>query len=526
MRAITDLIASFGVAGRPLREAVARLTEAECSLADLVRHSALPRRTVEDLLHACAADLRRDGDRQRIAADRVDDYRAAIDYQGLLASAPADPLAVAVAEHAHLLDRVADDIAAAPRARAALDHVSATAETVLRRALWLDSTFELTGARVLFVGDHDLTSLALRRLRPELDLAVVDIDDRLLEFLDGRGVPGWFSDLRCDLAEPLRDSADLVFTDPPYTPQGVQLFLGRGLQGLRDRVNGRLVMAYGFSRRQPALGVKVQRAAQDLDLAFEAVLPGFNRYHGAQAVGSASDLYVCRPTARSWQVLDRTLAAAAANLYTHGAQSVEASTGLDVTTATAVLERLGEPTATLIGDGWGVIDRPSTTLAALLAGPGGRPAPGPGPTAVNLLGDPGPLLARVLLAVNAPAVAVLVDNRHPDIADERAQHALIDLLAGKYALRLLRSTPGPRQAVVLATAVEPTMRGRLLSRAHGKVANAWREALTSTGLTKNEARERITAAAVDARWLDGRLIDLPRHALREVLAGVTETLTV
>lgn len=522
MRAVTELIASFGVAGRPLREAVARLTEAECSLADLVRHTTLPRRTVEDLLHACAADLHRDGDRQRIVADRVDDYRAAIDYRGLLASTPADPLAVAVAEHAELLDRISDDIAAAPRGRAALDHVSATAETVLRRALWLDSTFELAGARILFVGDHDLTSLALHRLRPQLDLAVVDIDDRLLEFLDGRGVPGWFSDLRCDLAEPLRGSADLVLTDPPYTPQGVQLFLGRGLQGLRDRANGRLVMAYGFSGRQPALGVRVQRAAQDLDLAFEAVLPGFNRYHGAQAVGSASDLYVCRPTARSWQVLDRTLRSAAANLYTHGAQSVEADAGLDGATATAVLDRLGEPRATLVGDGWAAVDRPATGLAAVLAGPAGRL----GPTAVNLLGDPGPLLVRVLLAVNAPAVAVLLDNRHPDIADERAQRALIDLLAGKYALRLLRSTPGPRQAVVLATAVEPTLRGRLLSRAHGKVANAWREALTGTGLTRNEARERIAVSDVDARWLDGRLIDLPRHALRAVLAGVTDTLTV
>lgn len=35
----------------------------------------------------------------------------------------------------------------------------------------------------------------------------------------------------------------------------------------------------------PALGVEVQRAVHDLELAVEAILPAFNRYDGAQAVG-------------------------------------------------------------------------------------------------------------------------------------------------------------------------------------------------------------------------------------------------
>lgn len=35
------------------------------------------------------------------------------------------------------------------------------------------------------------------------------------------------------------------------------------------------------------------------------MLPEFNRYHGAQAVGSSSDLYVLRPTPRTWRMTEK-----------------------------------------------------------------------------------------------------------------------------------------------------------------------------------------------------------------------------
>ena len=37
----------------------------------------------------------------------------------------------------------------------ALDHVSATAETAARRARWLDETFDLAGAHLVCIGDHE-----------------------------------------------------------------------------------------------------------------------------------------------------------------------------------------------------------------------------------------------------------------------------------------------------------------------------------------------------------------------------------
>ena len=56
---------------------------------------------------------------------------------------------------------------------AALDHVAATPETTVRRAVWLEATFDLAGRHLLCVGDHDLTSLAACRLVPELTATVL-----------------------------------------------------------------------------------------------------------------------------------------------------------------------------------------------------------------------------------------------------------------------------------------------------------------------------------------------------------------
>ena len=542
--AVAGIVTEFGVGKRPLREVLAMLTERRQTIESLVRASALPRRTVESLLRAADSDLDRNASGFVIRADRVAAYRDRFAVDQLRRDQIPDPYETRLAAHSALVARIDADIAAAPAGREALDHVAATAETVVRRALWLNATFDLAGARLLCIGDHDLSSLAICALVPGVAVTVVDVDERLLEFIDARAVQRGhdvqclYADFRFGIPDIVAASADVVLTDPPYTPEGVELFLGRGVQGLRDHANGRLVMACGFSSLHPALGMKVQRAVQDLDLVTEAILPAFNRYHGAQALGSASDLYVLRPTSRTFQILDKRLARAAVNIYTRGAQSLEGrSGGLEPSVAQAVI-RLATGTEDgtpllLVGAGWPAMaaGTPSSDLGPVLAS--GTPAPAgrrsPLEAAVNLAGDPGPWLLRALLAVNADRLVVLVPNNHPDLASQETQEALTRLVAAKYFLRLRRSTPVSSYAVVEATAVSfergaAPVAHDLLCRAHGKIGNVWREALIRRGaeqpgepLTKNEARSVIAGVVTRQSWLDARLIDLPRHAIRTLL---------
>src|SRR5206468_1587900 len=114
--------------------------------------------------------------------------------------------------------------------RRELDHVAATPATCVARARYLAEHYALEGARVVCLGDHDLTSIALALAAPGARVSVIDVDDELLAYVDraarslDRRVDCHHADLRVGLPPGVRGAADLVFTDPPYTPAGVRLF--------------------------------------------------------------------------------------------------------------------------------------------------------------------------------------------------------------------------------------------------------------------------------------------------------------
>lgn len=439
-------------------------------LRTVIRESGLPRKDVETLLLALGEEV--------ITENGV--HRLRMPYR--------EPDTEWAAE-SEVTETMAGLIADAPAPVAALDHVSATAATAAHRARWLAETYDLDGARLLCLGDHDLTSLAVCATRSGAEVTVVDIDDRLLRYIDETAkVRGWrircrHADLRHGVPPDLLGEADLVFTDPPYTPEGVGLFATRALQLLRAGIDGRLLVAYGHSRRHPALGAQVQAELARTGVVFEAILPDFNAYNGAQAIGSVSDLYVCQPVSptRNKKVGARQ------GIYTHGSSSVESG---------ATLRELLDALTEAAGDG-----------AKLTTPDPNRPHNADRPLAFDLSTDPGPSLARILLACNADRVAVLVSNNHPDIADEQGQRALTRLFADKYRLKYLRSTPANKFAIVLGTAV--ARQNPLLTKAHGKLGNVLSTMDTAGG-----------AALVDAHDANARLIDLPRHRIAELSASV------
>jgi predicted methyltransferase len=518
VEALAAQIDGYAAAARPVRQLVALLTERPYRLDGLVRATALPRRTVESVLAALRPDLVEESGAVRIRTELAQAYRDRFGYAQLAHTALADPLSGRLTESADLLADAERLVAGAPGPLPALDHVPATPETVVRRALWLDSRYDLAGAHLLCLGDHDLTSVLVAQVNPAVTITVVDLDERVLAYLDeaaaARGIRlrCLVGDLRFGLPPLARGRADLVFTDPPYTPDGVRLFLARGVQGLRDRQHGRLVMAYGYSERHPSLGWQVQQAAAGLGLAFEAILPGFNRYLGAQAVGSASDLYVCRPVGRS----DQAAALAPAGIYTHGPQSAEATVVRADEAAVRELTRLAGEGATLVAPaGTGAPVRLDTVLASGL--PAGLERDGA--VAVDLSADPGAWLLRTLLAANAARLALLVPNAHPDVSSQRGQQGLADLVRAKYRLSFQRNTPDPSSTVVLADRVAPpadpaaTLRSHVLHRAHGKLGNVWRAGLGAS-------RERVASSASRPDLLDASLVELPRHTLTALLADL------
>ncbi|GAB3461371.1 bis-aminopropyl spermidine synthase family protein [Streptomonospora sediminis] len=564
--ALSELLANQGIAAPRVYRVLAALAEGGWwSPRDLVHRTAVAHRAVRAVLDALAGDGEAEWDR---TGTRVRLLRTG-DYAGCARPEPADPvahLAGGRTRAAAELDRL---IAEAPAPRTDLDHVTATAGTALRRAVLLDSAFALDGARLLCVGDHDLTSLAATLVHPGLEAVVVDIDERMLAYIDaaaerlGLPVRCYFADLRLGLPPAVRESCDLAFTDPPYTPEGVELFLRRSLEGLTAPQRARVLLAYGASETTPALTARTQARLSALGLVTEALWPEFNRYLGAEAIGASADMYLLRPTGRTPQ--GTRGAAAKARVYSRGANAAEAGGALEEADARAVLQRAAADTA--VGE-WPRAALEPLPRTAEPAGPDGGEGDGgaadprgaaaaprtprsvklgtwlespaeAGSAAVDLTGGWSDLLARAVLAAPDGAVAAVVPATHPQVRDQAGQRELAALLAPRFTVRFLRGIPGPRLTTVQAT--ERTAGGgsgaaagdaaeELLAhcqrRAHGRLAGTLREAMVrvaaAAGRTVNKRTARHAVAAA-APWLSGHtLLDLPAHRMPQLRAAAAE----
>ena len=504
---------------------------------ELIARCRLSHRAITEILDSLHPFVCRDGDRVRLTDTSRD---PALETFGPPPDRR-DPWDEAAGRHPLLPDVVAD-LAGRPGPNRHLDQVAATAVTVVKRALFLTQRFDLTGATVLMLGDHDMTLLALARLAPDADIAVADVDERVLEFVgDVRRRHGWpietfFTDLRLELPRSLAARFDLVFTDPPYTPAGMKLFLLRGIQALNERAFSRICAAYGAGEQHSALALKVQAAIGELRLVIEAIEPGFNEYGHAPALGNRSDLYVLRPTRRSAPAAKRWTGAA--SIYTRGHAAEESSTAV---IPDSVIERLSGFAAS----------RRAVAVAADQAQLAAVPAAERMTLPTYLSAGTLERCRQAVIASLYPdhadyLVRLCLRSQAEDLAVCAMQRAVADLFAHPNPLRRLiesrfavadRLQQGNVGAVVLKRrtpdgedgAVILVLHG-ILARPRSRLVNAWRESLISWGrtgghpLTKNQARRIISESRLATDYPRNDIADLPGAALQRLIDEVAASI--
>ena len=210
------------------------------------------------------------------------------------------------------LTEIAD---AAPRARLEIDQSHCTVPTKLRRVLMLHEAGALEGRRVLFLGDDDLMSVTVERVAQHYgfagsirEMAVVDVDPAVLNFCRARLPDPPFSisfidhDLRAPLPSELIGRFDTVFTDPPYTPEGAELFLSRAAAALSDRGGGSVFFCFGM--KPPPVSLRVQAAIAGMGFVIRRIVRNFNEYAGAGALGGVSNLYHLTSTTQTRPLID------------------------------------------------------------------------------------------------------------------------------------------------------------------------------------------------------------------------------
>lgn len=186
------------------------------------------------------------------------------------------------------------------------DQFTATVETTAKRASLLNFFEDVRGKRLLFLGDDDFTSVAVAGLNTASEVAVLDIDNRILDKIDSisksekLNINSGNYDARKTLPPAYSGKFDIVFTDPPYTPEGIKLFVSRAIQALDPKnQSARIYVCYGNSDRAKERFLPIYEVLISSGLMIRWTFDKFNRYEGAESIGSSSSLIVLDITSKT-----------------------------------------------------------------------------------------------------------------------------------------------------------------------------------------------------------------------------------
>ena len=182
-------------------------------------------------------------------------------------------------------------------------------DTSLKRAILCLKDYYLVGKRILCLGDDDLVSVALGFLLKKLfnntinyttKITVMDIDERIIDYISDIAIKEdlpikcEYVDLKMPLADNFKNQFDCFFTDPPYTLEGMNLFLSRGIEALRD--DSGLAIYFSYAHKSPDFQLTMQKCFFRMGLIVSEVMARFNTYEGASIIGNTGQMIVLKTT--------------------------------------------------------------------------------------------------------------------------------------------------------------------------------------------------------------------------------------
>ena len=146
---------------------------------------------------------------------------------------------VTLERHQSLLKEFETIVQKRPKAISEYDQGYVTPADTISRVLFMYEVGDVEGKDILLLGDDDLTSLALLASGWPRRVTVLEIDTRILDFIEkvakekGWSVETIQYDARYPIEESLKGQFDVFLTDPVETIGGLRLFLSRCVEGLR-----------------------------------------------------------------------------------------------------------------------------------------------------------------------------------------------------------------------------------------------------------------------------------------------------
>ncbi len=198
---------------------------------------------------------------------------------------------------------------ARPSADFSIDQAHCDYITSMKRALLSLKYKSLINKKIICIGDDDLVSVSLGLLINKLyddtqnnktQIHVIDIDSRYLMYIDKLSkefnlpIICHNKDLRENMQDDLIGQFDCFYTDPPYTLNGMELFLSRGVDTLKRRKG--LPIFLSFAHRSYDTFYEILTKINQMGLCVNRIVPKFNSYEGASILGNMGQLIILNTT--------------------------------------------------------------------------------------------------------------------------------------------------------------------------------------------------------------------------------------
>ncbi|RLD17992.1 MAG: putative methyltransferase [Caldiserica bacterium] len=170
-----------------------------------------------------------------------------------------------------------------PRAIADFDQGIVPPEVSVRRAEFVYQRGDLENKKIFFLGDDDLTSIAMALTGLPDEIHVVEIDRRIVNYINSvaykmsLNVKAELFDARKPLQKELCGKFDTFLTDPVETVPGIRLFISRCVSALKGEGGAGY---FGLSHYESSLKkwFGVEKDLLNTNLVITDVIRDFNKY--------------------------------------------------------------------------------------------------------------------------------------------------------------------------------------------------------------------------------------------------------
>jgi len=162
------------------------------------------------------------------------------------------------------------------------DQRPVNSETTVRRVAYLLWRNDLIDKEILILGDDDLTSLAIGLMGGAKKIIVLDIDERLINFINfiakekRLSIEGIVCDFTKGIPKNLENSFDVFLTDPSPIPECFSIFISLGIKLLKRRDG--MVGYVSFFPSHQEISIDFQKIMTDKNLIITDIIPRFTEY--------------------------------------------------------------------------------------------------------------------------------------------------------------------------------------------------------------------------------------------------------